>query len=94
MKFYPALTPPFNFSSSMSEACQHFQAEIEAQLGALEKTWAMMIVAEKEEEKKVVEKRAWHEAEEQERLRKEVEKKAEEEHCEKKHWEAKKNAKR
>jgi hypothetical protein len=77
----------------MSKACQHFQAEIKAQLAALEKTQAMMAVVE-EKKKKAAEERAWCEAEEQERLRMKVEKKMEREHHEKEHWKAEENAKR
>jgi translation initiation factor IF-2 len=77
----------------MSEARQHFQAKITAQLAVLKKTWAMMVVVE-EQEKKAAEEKAQHEAEEQERLRKEAEKRAEEECHEKECREAEEAAKK
>ena len=50
-------------------------------MAALKKMQAIMAAAE--EERKVAEEKAWHEAEVQERLKKEIEKKVEEEQHEK-----------
>jgi hypothetical protein len=93
IEILPHSNTPLNFSPTISEACQHFQAEIVAQLAALEKTQAMIVAAE-EQEKKAAEEKACREAEEQERLRKEAEKKAEEECCERERWEAEEAAKK